>query len=136
MNIRAAWDNEDNTILRYEFLKGWSWNDLYQAFEIGNSLLDSVEHRVDVIMDFTNASLFAPSGAINQAQHVANNPRHPNIGLTVVVGSSFMSGMFKMINKLAGGSTTSSKWDVTFVNTLGEAYEAIQVYTAKRDTSS
>jgi len=125
MNITANWDNEEKTILRYQFAKGWDWLELRDVFNEGYAMLDTVEHTVCVIMDFTNASVFAPSGAINQARHVSDNPRHPNIGLTAVAGSRFISGIFQIIKRLTGNA---SKWDITFVNTLEEAYDAISDY--------
>lgn len=133
MNINVAWDNEEQTILRYQFFKGWSWNDLREIFNEGYSMLDTVHHRVDVIMDFTEASMFAPSGAINQARHVSNNPRHDNIGLTVLVGSNFVSSIFNMFKKIASNST--SKWDVAFAPTLNEAYNMINQRHAAQDAS-
>lgn len=133
MNIKVFWDNDAQTIMRYQFFKGWSWADLRNIFDEGYALLDTVDHPVDVIMDFSEASIFAPSGAINQARHVSNNQRHANLGLTAVVGSSFISSIFHMINKLAGNM--SEKWDITFVNSLAEAYEAVATYATNREKS-
>ena len=124
MNIIVEWNNEAKTILMYDFHKGWSWSDLRDALDQGNAQLSSVEHKVDVIMNFTNAAMFAPSGAISQARHVTNNPRHENIGLTVVVGSNFIGGIFQVVSRIAVGSV--GKWDVVFVRTVEEAYEKIR----------
>lgn len=133
MKINVAWDNDEKTILYYQFEKGWSWNDLREIFSEGYTMLDSVDHRVDVIMDFSEASMFAPSGAINQARHVSNNPRHENIGLTVLVGSNFVSSIFNMFKKIASNST--AKWEVAFARKLEEAYEIINQQHAGQSAS-
>jgi hypothetical protein len=131
MKINVSWDNDAKTILHYKFAAGWSWNDLREIFNEGYQMLSTVDHPVDVIMDFTEAAMFAPSGAIGQARHVANNPRHENIRLTILVGSSFVSSIFNMMSRIAGN--LSGKWDVVFVNTLDEAYQKINDHQAKQD---
>ncbi len=133
MKINVAWDNDEKTILIYKFEKGWSWNDLREIFGEGYSMLDLVDHRVDVIMDFSEASMFAPSGAINQARHVSNNPRHDNIGLTVLVGSNFVSSIFNMFKKIASNST--AKWEVVFARKIEESYSIINEQQARQDAS-
>lgn len=130
MNIKTDWDNSEKTIIRYQFARGWSWNELHDAFEMGNAMIDMVDHHVNVIMDFSQASMFAPSGALNQARHVTESPRHPNLGLTAVVGSSFISSIFHMITKIAGDA--AKKWDIQFVNSLPKAYEAIEIYETRK----
>ena len=131
MNIVVDWDNEQKTIIRYFFSKGWNWDELREAFAQAYQLLETVDHRVNILMDFTTSSIFAPNGAINKARHVIDNPKHSNVGITILVGSRFVSSIFQLMNRLLGATT--SKWDVSFVNTIDEAYKVIQNYEQDKD---
>lgn len=120
MKIEPMWDNEQQTIIRHIFQRGWSWTDFHQALEKASTMMDTVQHRVDVVLDFRDASII-PSGAITQVKKAYSNPKHPNIGATVVVGAnSFMQALVQVGTKLTPGTLQS--WDVMFANNLEEAY--------------
>ena len=93
MTIEVNWDNEKHTIVRYIFQKGWSWDEVDPAFKIADSLMSSVDHKVDVIMDFSPSSLLVPKGAFTHAQRALSNERHTNLATTVIVGSRFVQAI-------------------------------------------
>lgn len=123
MKIEPTWDNEQKTIIRHIFQRGWGWTDFHQALEEASRMMNTVDHRVDVILDFRDASII-PSGAITQVKKAYSNPKHPNVGTTVVVGAnSFMQALVQVGTKLSPG--TLQNWDVMFANTLDEAYSQL-----------
>jgi hypothetical protein len=124
MKIEPKWDNEQKTIIRHVFERGWGWTDFHQALEQASTMMSEVDHRVDVILDFRDASII-PSGAITQVKKAYSNPKHPNVGTTVVVGAnSFMQALVQVGTKLSPG--TLQNWDVMFANTLDEAYTQLK----------
>ena len=122
MNISVVWDNDRKTILRYVYGKNWNWADFHSAAKEAYQMLDAVDHKVDVIMDFQNAHLI-PQGAITNVQRAFSTQRHPNINMTVIVGAS--ANNFLQAIAGIGRTLTRSKsndWQLSFVATLPEAY--------------
>ena len=120
MNIEVVWDNDQKTILRYIYGKSWTWADFNSAAKLAYDMLDTVDQKVSVIMDFQNANII-PQGAITQVQRAFSTPRHANIGTTLIVGSSantFLQAIAGVGRKLS----RSNDWQLTFVSTLPEAY--------------
>ena len=123
MNIEIVWDNEAKSILRYIYGRSWTWTDFNAAAKTAYAMLDTVDHKVSVIMDFQNANII-PQGAITQVQRAFSTPRHKNISTTVIVGSSantFLQAIAGVGRKLS----RANDWQLTFVSTLPEAYEAL-----------
>lgn len=124
MKIQPVWDNEEKTIIRHIFERGWGWTDFHQALDEASKMMDTVDHRVDVILDFRAASMI-PSGAITQVKKAYTNPKHPNIGTTVVIGASaFMQAIVSVGTRLSPNALQD--WDVQFANSLSEAYENLK----------
>lgn len=129
MNIELVWDNDGKTILRYIYGRNWTWADFNTAAKDAYNLLDTVDHKVSIIMDFQNANII-PQGAITQVQRAFSTPRHDNILTTVIVGSSantFLQAIAGVGRKL----TRSNDWQLTFVTNLPEAYALV----ASKDTA-
>ena len=132
MTIEVNWDNEKHTIVRYIFQKGWSWDEVDPAFKIADSLMSSVDHKVDVIMDFSPSSLLVPKGAFTHAQRALSNARHPNLATTVIVGSRFVQAITDLARKVARRS--AGDWDLLFTTTLAEAYSMLEKRAQKGTT--
>jgi hypothetical protein len=107
MGIRVNWDNDEQTIILCAFDGRWSWNDLYTALDTVQEMSDSVDHRVDAIINFSKADLI-PSGSIfsldgkKQAQKLASKASEAR-GLIVIAGANaFIRGVydtFRMFDK-------------------------------------
>lgn len=124
MKIQPTWDNDEKTIIRHIFERGWGWTDFHQALEQASTMMGTVNHRVDVLLDFRAASMI-PNGAITQVKTAYTNPKPPNVGATVVVGAnSFMQALVSVGTRLAPG--TLQDWDVRFANSLDEAYQTLK----------
>ena len=122
MNISVVWDNDEKTILRYIYGKNWNWADFHTAAKEAYQMLDEVDHKVNVIMDFQNAQL-VPQGAITNVQRAFSTRRHANINMTVIVGASANN----FLQAIAGIGRTLTRsgandWQLSFVATLPEAY--------------
>ncbi len=122
MNIELVWDNDAKTILRYIYGKSWTWGDFNTAAKAAYDMLDTVDHKVNIIMDFQNANII-PQGAITHVQRAFSTPRHANITITIIVGSSantFLQAIAGVGRKLSRSG--SNDWQLTFVANLPEAY--------------
>ena len=122
MNITVVWDNDEKTILRYIYGKNWNWTDFRKVAKEAYQMLDTVDHKVNIIMDFQNAQL-VPQGAITNVQRAFSTRRHANINVTVIVGASannFLQAIAGIGRTLTRSS--SNDWQLSFVATLPEAY--------------
>lgn len=126
MKIQVNWHNEQQTVLYYAFEVGWDWKDMYDAFADARSMMEMVDHHVNIIMDLSHVNLI-PKGALAKIRWAFESPKQSNIGLTVVVTpSSFIKSMIDLGTKLWGKAT--KQWSVVFVTTLDEAYMLIEEY--------
>jgi hypothetical protein len=119
MNIQVIWDNETKKTIRYIFQKGWTWQDVREALKQAATMMEPLQHKVNVIMDFRQASMI-PQGAISEAQRAFANPRPGNLNLTIFVGDSFVHRLIEVATKLY--NPKAKKWDMAVVKTLDDAY--------------
>ncbi|MEP7288985.1 MAG: hypothetical protein ABI947_24795 [Chloroflexota bacterium] len=87
MSINVAWDNDEKTVIIYTFVGQWEWIDYWTAIKDAAELLNTVTYKVDIIMDMRNARTM-PEGSLSKAKQVLGYPRHPNIGMTAIVGAN------------------------------------------------
>jgi len=95
MSVRAYWQDETKTIVRYDFDGEWDWNELYTAYYEAIAMEKSVEHRVDVILDMRRGGRIPG----NVLLHVKNfsDRQPPNIGLSVIVTeNAFVHSLYKV----------------------------------------
>lgn len=97
--VRVAWDNEEKTAILWRFSGRWTWEDYYAAKRDVIAMMESVEHKVDSIVDLRQTA-FIPSGGLSQARALAMKP-HPNEGITVMLSSSlFMKTTMSTLGRL------------------------------------
>jgi hypothetical protein len=84
MTIRVNWHNDSKTIIQFAQGAVWTWEEFDEAVDRTVALMNTVSHRVDVIVDMT-ANPMPPDmhalGRIQRAQHM--QPR--NFGQVIVV---------------------------------------------------
>ncbi len=99
MNITVAWDNDEQTIIRYDFDKGWTWREFYTATDQAFVLTRSVTHTVNSISYFKPGVVLPPDALFQFRRAMTNAPK--NRGVTVIVGgSTFIITMVSLFGKL------------------------------------
>ena len=87
MAIVTRWDNKKKTIVLLEFESEWSWDELEAAVQKADSLIGSVEHYVDLIIDLEGTSI--PKDIFSAAKGLLDSgAARPNEGARVVVGAN------------------------------------------------
>ncbi len=87
MAIVTRWDNKKKTIVLLEFETEWSWAELETAVQTADSLIGSVEHVVDLIIDLEGTSI--PKDILTAAKTLLDTGEaRPNEGARVVVGAN------------------------------------------------
>jgi hypothetical protein len=124
MSCRVIWDNEDKTIIRHIFYNKFAPEDFYYAVHENVAMLATVDHPVDLILDYTQTQIRFMKIlqlARYSEQYVPDNQR-----LVVLVGKKdFFSTMINIIRRFTPKSTAN----MYFVDTMIEAYTIIEKHT-------
>lgn len=88
MPITVQWDDAEETIIRYDILGQWSWNEYYPVMQNGTAMINAKAYRVDAIADFSR-SIGLPGGAMTKTREALNNvPDH--CAYTVFAGGNMI----------------------------------------------
>lgn len=91
MGVKVAWDDLENTIIRYDLEGMWTWDDYREAVTESTVMMQSVDYPVGIIANF-HADTMVPrgTGPLQQAQ-----PQPPkvhempeNVRVVVITGGN------------------------------------------------
>lgn len=126
MTISARWFDEEHTIILTEFIGSWTWDELWTAYRQILKMADTVDGKVDNIVDLTHSFPLPPPGALTQLRKVAEY-QHPNTGITVYVKASLMMrGIATLFWKYFPDS--AEKYPFEFAKTRAEAHARLKRY--------
>lgn len=120
MTIKVIWDNDETkTILRYDFIGNWTWNEFYAASAEFHAELDRVNHKVDTIINLTG-STGMPGNVLSHAYSAFQN-QHPNdTGLNVIVSKGMLIQI--LVNTFSRVySNFTENFEIHLVSSLEEA---------------
>ncbi len=87
MAIHTVWDDRERTMIRMEFETEWTVAELEAAVLAVDTLITSVTHQVDILIDIEGAKL--PKNFLDIAKTLLANPEpRDNEGNRVVVGAN------------------------------------------------
>jgi hypothetical protein len=83
MAIEVQWQNAAHTILRYNFVGDWTWEDYFPVLLQGRAMMAQEAHQVCILNDFTQTQQF-PRDFLSKARNVAST-RPTNTGRIVFI---------------------------------------------------
>jgi hypothetical protein len=123
MPITVDWDNLQQTIILFTYNRPWTWREFDAAVEQTLALVNTVDHKVDIIFDLRNGG-FPPRDAVWRFKTAAELS-HPNVGQYVYVAPSmlahFVKNVIQIINRAYGGFGTFQVPPIVFTKSLEEA---------------
>jgi hypothetical protein len=116
MSIHASWDNEAKTVIHSVSHGDWNWEEAYAVTREINTMLASVDHKVDLIIGAeANSRGKIPPNAVSHWHNTYRN-LHPNARRIIVVGvNPFVNALLNIIIKVARAD------NIKMVRTLEEA---------------
>lgn len=120
MPVSMDWDNQDRTVIKVSFDGIWDVSDIQRMITKGVSMLETVDHKVDSIFDFTN-STFSPKNLLSTLDRMENT-YSPNERLVILVNANVY---IKSIAKVARLLAPKTFANLNFVNSLDAAYALI-----------
>jgi hypothetical protein len=131
MSVQFSWDNPENTIVRYDFVGKWTWEELYETFYQSWDEIAKLPYTVDSISDFSRTSN-APPSVMTHVRKLSQN-RPENTGIMVIVdANNFLSMMLQTFSKLLQ-STLRRELNIQAVKTLAEARALLAQIQSERD---
>ncbi|MDQ7027841.1 MAG: hypothetical protein Q9P44_20045 [Anaerolineae bacterium] len=135
MPIAVNWDNEEKTIIRWQFLAKWTWDDYYGALQNSRKLTQQATTMIDVIVDM-RASKSLPSHLFTHAQN-AIQTTSLNVGTIVVIGvTPLLRFAFNTFKRLYDATTGGSRHELYLVAHDANAYKIFAKAQARREQSS
>lgn len=88
--IDMYWADETRTRIDIKLKRGWNWNDLRQSVETADTMIGSVEHTVNLLIDIREAGGL-PTDFLQVAGDLlgGGDPR-PNQGETLILGANWI----------------------------------------------
>ncbi len=88
MPIYVKWENSQQTLITVQFISPWDSHELNQMIDDGLSMLNQVVHKVDVIVDFHQASRQVPINYLPAVKRMSKIGLI-NRGTMVVIGAPY-----------------------------------------------
>ena len=98
MNIQVSWDNEDQTIIRYDYRPGWTWEDFYEADKISGEMIAGAVETVHLIAHFADGA-FPPMGALGRFK-TAQESLPAETVVVVVGGGMFVNTLVSTFSRI------------------------------------
>lgn len=82
------WHDETQKVILYDFPRQWGWADLFSAIEAAAALMDTVDHKISVVLDLTKSHTI-PNLNLASMQKLVTAPTtsHPNMTYFYIVGA-------------------------------------------------
>jgi hypothetical protein len=98
----VQWENEEHTIIRFTLRQRWMWSDVRAAKEQIDSMMGTVDHKVNLIVSNEHTN-WMPGNFNQNVLDIIDN-LHPNMGLLVVVSNNALfEQLFRLFVTLNGG---------------------------------
>jgi len=128
MDISINWTDDTHQCVHIIYGMYWTWDEFFKIDDTARTMLDSIDHKADFILDLRDAIL--PKNVVGQFPrfaHGAASLTHPNSRLVVLVGTNAhlrtLLGVFQKVYSVAARR-------VFLVDTLDEAQGVLAEKTA------
>jgi hypothetical protein len=118
MTIPVVWDDDEQTILRFDERGSWGWDEFDHAVDCAVACIRSVKHAVNLLV--LSPERFPAGFPLAHFQRVVLL-LPPNVGKIALVGNSSFQ---RRLNNILMTIFPALKKQVVFVDSIEEAYQA------------
>ncbi len=118
MGISVNWDNDDKQIILVTYHQPWNWEDFETSLAEISTLLRSVPHMVDLIVDVQDGGEL-PRDALSRFRRMTEKVPPNQKRLVLVGGDAFDKALMHTVQKTT--RTTFRELEMHFVTSLQEA---------------
>jgi hypothetical protein len=125
MGITIGWDNEEKSVMRFEYHGIWSWEEFYKNIEEANQMMDTVNHPVVSIIDMRDSPYLPPNAAVHIRNVIRMSMSHNNSGISVFLKATrIIEAMIEVLRQVYPDILEQTEW--LYCDTLEEAREIAQ----------
>jgi hypothetical protein len=124
-NFLLTWHDDERTILLFEVLGAWTWDEAYKGIGKINETIAAVDRDVYTIFSFANHAVTFPKGSALPHIRYLLSQEYENERLVIFIGShSFIQTFLAIVGKIYGLRQVVAKYH--FVPSLNAALEVIE----------
>jgi hypothetical protein len=125
MAIQVVWGNGEKTIVHYQFEQHWTWQDFFEAKAHAQELINTVPHKVAVILE-THHDGAIPYNLLANARKGLRT-KHPQTALIVIVATRpFIRTMISTVRGLSPLAHTRVELASTYDEALAIAIDILK----------
>ncbi len=83
MAITVQWDNQEQTVIRWDFDPTWSWDELADSVRVSGAMIAGTDEDVDIILNTKDSQ--PPAGKITAYQRSAFTYTPSNVRMLILV---------------------------------------------------
>lgn len=121
MPIKVEWVNQQRTIIHYNVIGNWTWDDYKAANAITDDMVKSVDHPVALICDFSFSTAIPPRMLSNIGRSLRQK-RSPNVSHIVTVG---ITGLLRNLTDVLSTLYPTATADIIHAHSIDHAYRLI-----------
>ena len=123
MPINITWGNQEKTLIIEKFIEPWTANELMYMIERGVNMVSSVQHKVDIVVDFQYASFHVPVQFLSAVKRIRQIGKMNRGKVIIVKAPSFIQSLIRFAQEFAPEAYS----DFQFATTMAEAYQILGV---------
>jgi hypothetical protein len=101
MSIKNYWTDDRKEILVSVFEDQWTWDQYYLNLDEIHTMLGSVDHLVDYVLDLRMSAGFPPGNVMSHMRYAAAQFRTKNVGNIAIAGSNmYVRMIFDMFRRI------------------------------------
>ena len=131
MTITVRWADDAHSIIYYEYVGKWTWEEYYRAGDEAVALAQAGTQRVSVIGDFRKSS-FLPDSALSGFRRSLQTTRLEFDIVVLMFSSEFMQRLLDVFSRLYN----VQKIKIFTAHSLEEAINTIQLHSISRNPST
>lgn len=99
MPVAVIWDNDEQSVIRFDFKHGWTWDDFNSACRLAFRMIEATGHQVDVIFDFNNSRVMPEGMTLHMRNVLSAAPAHLRF-ILVVTNNPVIDTNFAVLSRV------------------------------------
>jgi hypothetical protein len=108
MPVTSEWYNDEKTILMIKYDGVWTLDDYYQNFKVATDMMETVEHNVVTILDFSSSGQI-PVQFLTVGNHSERARAKNNIQIIIFGVNRYMEVLAGMFQRIFPNATRDMK---------------------------
>src|SRR5688500_17990916 len=100
MGVRVAWDEQQESIMHYYFDLTWTWDDVYNAFDVAHSMIEERGKPIGVILSGPHNTQLPPNMLTHSRKLISSKKSKHTKLIIFVTTNMFIRTMANVLTKI------------------------------------